>query len=414
MTAEIVVPKIGLTVESVEVIAWLKEVGDEVAEGDTVVEVAADKADVEVKAPESGTLTEILVDAGETAVLGEVLGRLNAFGQTAAPSPEVSATPVAEAQGKGAARSGLQQEVIGAEQPSASTTNGHRIRVSPLARRAAETSGVELSALLGTGPRRRIVLRDVRAAVAQMTAPPVRRTPVPDSEEISRGMMQPPQPPDVARAAGDMNGAALAEVRFTAARRATARLMAVSRDTVAPVTLHARAPADQALKAVRKLKADGLPATFSHAVIVASARALARHPPMNAIWDGERLLQSKPVHVGIAVDDDGDLLSAVLPHASELDVIATILGAVNAVARARAREAAKVQATFTISNLGMFGVEQFTPIIAPPQIAVLGVGAIVDGRCHLSLTFDHRAIDGAPAARFLSDVRDHLSAFDGH
>src|SRR5206468_436334 len=127
-----------------------------------------------------------------------------------------------------------------------------------------------------------------------------------------------------------------------------------------------------------------------------------------------RLLRSRAVHVGLAVDHDGDLLSGVVADAAGRDVTATILGAVEAVARAKARERPPAAATFAISNLGMFGVEQFTPIVTPPQVAVLGVGAVVDGRCHLSLTFDHRAVDGAPAARFLAEVSDRLAAFDGH
>lgn len=114
-----------------------------------------------------------------------------------------------------------------------------------------------------------------------------------------------------------------------------------------------------------------------------------------------------------AVDDRGDLLSAVILDVSSRDTTSMIVGAVEAVARARAREAPMAAPSFAVSNLGMFGVEQFTPIITPPQVAVLGVGAIVDGRTHLSLTFDHRAVDGAPAARFLSDVCERLASFDG-
>jgi pyruvate dehydrogenase E2 component (dihydrolipoamide acetyltransferase) len=219
--------------------------------------------------------------------------------------------------------------------------------------------------------------------------------------------------PSSQRAGGDPTGDDLVEVRWTAARRATERAVALSASTTAPVTLHRRAGADAAMAATKRLKAGGLPATFTHAVLAVTARALVDHPALNAVWDGDRLLRSRRRHIGLAVDDGGDLLLGVVADADARDTTGLVLGAVEAVARARAREAVGPGPTFTVSNLGMFGVEQFTPIISPPAVAVLGVGAVVDGRCHLSLTFDHRAVDGAPAARFLADVVTGLSTFDG-
>ncbi len=396
MSVDVVVPKIGLTVETVEVLAWRKAVGEQVTAGETIVELAADKADLEVEAPVAGTLLEQRAAAGDTVGLGDVLGVVGA--------PDGAGPPAADAAPRDAPQ--VAPDPVPAAVPTASpaATNGGRLRISPLARRVAADHAIDLATLIGSGPRGRIVVRDVESA---------RSAPAPAAAPAAPDAPEPVAPAPLPSAPPPAPIAGTQEVRWTAARRATRRGMERSRDTVAPVTLHRRAPAELAMASVKRLKAAGLPATFSHAVLIACARTLPAHPALNALWDGDALLRSGPVHLGMAVDDGGDLLSAVLADAHDRDVTATVVGAVESVARARARERPTVAATFTVSNLGMFGVEQFTPIVDPPQVAVLGVGAVVDGRCHLSLTFDHRAVDGAPAARFLADVVTVLAAFDG-
>jgi pyruvate/2-oxoglutarate dehydrogenase complex dihydrolipoamide acyltransferase (E2) component len=209
-------------------------------------------------------------------------------------------------------------------------------------------------------------------------------------------------------------------------RRATARRLTLSAQTVAPVTLHRRFDAAAAVAALGALRASRLPATFTHLVLWATARALRAHPSLNAVWDGERLLRARRVDLGVAVDVDGDLLVGVIAGADALSLPDLVAAGADVFARVRARETSPDDAagTFTVTNLGMFGVEGFTPIINPPQVAVLGVGALADElvleldglrrrpRCPLSLTFDHRAVDGAPAARFLQDVCGALEGLD--
>ncbi len=450
---DVVVPKVGLTVESAEVLGWRKAVGDPVSEGEPLVDLAADKSDLEIEAPGSGVLAEILAQPGEEVPLGSVIGRIQTDGSAAPAAPsgepdappasaaETSASPVARraadhlgvdiaaVEGTGPRGRVVKRDVERAtEAPSGDATefaNGLP-RSSPAARALAIELGVALADVGGSGPLGRIVEADVRRQAG--AAPAVE---VPPAAEVPpvRGAAPASAPATdaaTAPAAGALVGydaAELEEVRWTAARRMTAKRMSESASSVAPVTLHRRADVQAALDRVAALKAAGLRASFTHVLMRCVAGALQEHPSLNAVWDGDRLMQVAGVHLGLAVDADGQLLVPVVRDAHALSVrdLADISNGL--VARCRSgtvRREDLVGATFTVSNLGMLGVEQFTPIVNPPQVAVLGVGsltrdlvAIGDGfgpvpRCHLSLTFDHRAVDGAPAARFLDGIVSRL------
>ncbi len=393
---DLIVPKVGLTVETVEVLQWLKHPGDPVSTGEVVAELSADKANIEIESSIDGVLIAIHVAEGESADLGTSLATLGTAEEQAGYAAQASSASPVDAPPDPVAPKTDAASVAAAPSTSPAAP-GDVLRVSPLARRVAERHELDLSTLSGSGPRGRIVRADVERAL-QAPAAVVAPTDV------------------TAPAPAPANGLGLTAVTWTAARRATARRMAQSARTNAPVTLHRRASAERALAAAKRLKADGLPATFNHAVVAAAAGALTAHPAINAVWREEELLRAARVNVGVAVDVDGDLLLAVVPDADRHDIVGLVSAAAEAVARVRRRAPSATpppEPTFTVSNLGMLGVEQFTPIISPPQVAILGVGSVVDGRCHLSLTFDHRAVDGAAAARFLGDVADRLAGFDG-
>jgi pyruvate dehydrogenase E2 component (dihydrolipoamide acetyltransferase) len=203
---------------------------------------------------------------------------------------------------------------------------------------------------------------------------------------------------------------AIREVELTRIRRVTARRL-VDAAAVPTVTLHRRAGVEQAKVAVAVARAQGVRATLTHAILAACAASLPKFPELNGFWVDGRLYTAEKVNLGIAVDVEGQgLLVAVAPDCAGKGIadIATVSNA--AVAEARAGRGGRGEhATFTVSNLGMLGVEQFTPVLNPPETGILGVGAVVDGRIGLSLTFDHRAIDGAPAARFLDAVARELA-----
>jgi pyruvate dehydrogenase E2 component (dihydrolipoamide acetyltransferase) len=435
---DIVVPKVGLTVEFAEVLHWHAQPGQEVRAGEPLVDLAADKADLEIEAPADGVLGEILADVGAEVRPGEVIGRIGGAVGAASPAADeppaqaatpdelvtagngaattVAATPVARrvaadlgvdlatVDGSGARgrvrRRDVERQAANGNGNGNSSPDGRRPS-SPAARRLADELGVALEAATGTGPGGRIVEADVRRAAE--AAPPAPATPPP-------------------AASGDE----LSPARWTAARRMTARRMAESAASVAPVTLHRRADAGAAMAAARALKERGVRATFTHVLMACTAAALREHPEANSVWEGDKLMRAHGIHLGLAVDVDGGLFVPVIRDADALSVgdLATIAaGLVTQCRTGSIAPEALGGSTFSISNLGMLGVEQFTPIVNPPHVAILGVGAAVDEAvpgpdglrfrkaCHLSLTFDHRALDGAPAARFLDAIVGRLESF---
>ena len=366
MAVDITVPKLGLTETHATVVRWRKAVGDAVSAGDVVVEIQADKADVDIEAAADGVIVEILIEEGIEVELGTVIGRIGA---------------VAVAAGAG----------------------GARVSSSPLARRVAAELGVVLAGLAGTGPGGLVVARDVRAVAAGAAA----SAPAPIAA---------PAPAPIAPAAPPVKGppellgvGELRELELSRVRRATARRL-VAAAAVPTVTLHRQAGIDQARVAVAVARAQGVGATLTHAVLAACAQALVQHPELNGFWIDDRLYTAGQVNLGIAVDAEQGLLLAVVEDCAGKAIADLAAASNHAVAEVRqGRGGRGAQATFTVSNLGMLGVELFTPVLNPPETGILGVGAVVDGRIGLSLTFDHRAIDGAPAARFLGLVARELA-----
>jgi pyruvate dehydrogenase E2 component (dihydrolipoamide acetyltransferase) len=424
---DIVVPKLGLTVEVLEVLHWHAAPGEEVRAGTPLVDLGADKTDFEIEAPVDGVLSEVLAEPGAEVRPGEVIGRVGDAGQAPVEAPPaadpvpvlagvngeraVAATPVARraAEALGVDLSTVNGSGVGGRvhrrdvESAAEGGGGDRFPggarpSSPAARRLAAELGIALEASSGTGPGGRVVEADVRRAAEHRPIQPPAATP---HEELT-------------------------PVRWTAARRMTARRMSESHAAVAPVTLHRRADAGAAMAAARALKADGVRATFTHVLMACTAAALAEHPEANSVWEGEQLMRAASIHLGLAVDLPDGLIVPVIRDADRLSVpdLATITAGLVAQCRSGSIASENLRgSTFSVSNLGMLGVEQFTPVVNPPHVAILGVGSIVDEAvpsaeglrfrkaCHLSLTFDHRALDGAPAARFLDALVGRLESF---
>ena len=423
MAVDIVVPKLGLTETHATVTRWRKAVGDPVSAGDIVVEIQADKADVDIEAPADGVVGEILVGEGVEVELGTVIGRIVAVG---APLPAAAAEagpdgPTLEAAVRVAA-------AAAAPAPAPALAPGARVPSSPLARRIAAELGVALAGVVGTGPGGLVVVRDIHAAAAlrgaALAAVPAGPAAIPVTPVVGPPPVAPvPAPPAPAVAATAPAAAsadvgppelpgvgALRELELSRVRRSTARRLAAV-TAIPAVTLHRHAGIDQARVAVAVARAQGVRATLTHAVLAACAGALAKHPELNGFWVDGRLYTAEKVNLGIAVDVEGQGLLVAVAEDCAGKGIAEIAAASNrAVAEARSGQGGRgAQATFTVSNLGMLGVELFTPLLNPPETGILGVGAVVDGRIGLSLTFDHRAIDGAPAARFLDVVARELA-----
>ena len=398
MPIEIQLPRLGWSMEEGTFVAWLKKDGDFVKAGEPLFTLESDKAAQDVEATDSGIL-RLAPDApkeGDVVQVGRILGWLLAPSEIVAtggaePSPK-PASPVSELPHAKTEN----QKLCGVTETSASPPKSAVLPesagahpASPRARRAANEHHIDLSTLSPTGQGGRIRERDVLAAAA----------------------------------AASTTG--LNQVPLTQMRRTIAARLMHSRQITVPVTITGRCDATQLVKLRAQFKATGtnIVPSFTDILVKLTATALRQHPMLAAAWADDHLLLPKSIHLGIAVDTEAGLLVPVIRNVdtSKLTQIAAQSQKLIAAARSGQLVAADMQgACFTLSNLGSFGVEAFTPVINPPESAILGIGAIVreavpldDGtfaardRLTLSLTFDHRVNDGAAAARFLQTLR-HL------
>jgi pyruvate dehydrogenase E2 component (dihydrolipoamide acetyltransferase) len=418
MSVEVKLPRLGQGMESGTIVKWLKSEGDRVEKGEPLFEVDTDKATQEVEAEASGVLLAIAVASGEVPV-GETVAVIGEPGEEVvisgtppeaeaerAPAEAVERAPAKEAErapAKEAARAPAKEEVSfrAVVNGAREKVVGGRVKASPLARRIARERGVELGELSGTGPDGRIVAEDVeRVEVARQGAPR-------------------PEPAAPVAVPGELESVPLTNIRRTIARRLTeAWQVPVFQLTVSVEMTHANALIERS----RELNPD-VRVTITDLLARVCARALVRHPEVNVQFTEEALLCFPSANIGIAVAAPQGLVVPVI-HGAERLSLAEIAGRRDELV-GRARESSLQRAdldggTFTISNLGMFGVEQFSAVLNPPQAAILAVGATVERpvaregevvvrpMLTVTLTVDHRAVDGAPAADFLQTVKTFL------
>jgi pyruvate dehydrogenase E2 component (dihydrolipoamide acetyltransferase) len=420
MANDVKLPRLGQGMESGTIVKWLKSEGDQVEKGEPLYELDTDKVTQEVEAEVSGVLLKIAVPEGEAPV-GQTIAVIGEQGESVpeADAP-ASAQEVAEDEQEegspGAQREAERErgrEASASDQiaalrepersPAVGDGAGARVKASPLARRIARERGVELGSLRGTGPEGRVVAEDVERAAAGVPAPA-------------------PAPPSPAAApVGEIERQELTPVRRTIARRLTeawqapAFQIAMSADMTRAQALHARL-------AERVQEGEAKP-TVTDILTKACAAALMRHRAVNAHWAEDAIELHPSANVGIAVAISAGLVVPVI-HQAERKTIAELAAArADIVTRARENKLRQEDlegGTFTISNLGMYGVEQFVAVLNPPQAAILAVGAIeekavptesgFDARPQMTLTLtcDHRSLDGATAADFLRTVKAFL------
>jgi pyruvate dehydrogenase E2 component (dihydrolipoamide acetyltransferase) len=418
------------TMEEGQLVKWLKSEGDAVTNGDVLAEIETDKATMELVARGEGILRKIMLGEGSTAPVGEVIAVIGTKdedisdlvggGGDAAPAPapkaekksakgkkkgevteESEVEPEAPAAGTAATADPSPAEV---EVATAPATEG-RVKASPLARRLAADEGLELRAIQGSGPGGRIVKRDVeRAAQDAPVAPAAAKAPAfalrltpPDSTE-------------------DFRDVALSQMRKTIAKRLVESIgpvphffLTVDVDMSRVVEARERANA--------LLESTGVKVSFNDIVLKATAAALRRHPECNAHWGGDHIRHFNRVHLGVAVAIEDGLITPVVRDA-HLKGIAEI--ARELAGRAREKKLKPDEytgATFSVSNLGMFGIEEFTAVINPPEAGILAVGALeeravvvkgevkVQPRMKITMSCDHRVIDGAQGSAFLRTLR---------
>jgi pyruvate dehydrogenase E2 component (dihydrolipoamide acetyltransferase) len=394
VATEVILPRLGQGMESGTIVRWLKSEGEPVEKGEPLFELDTDKVTQEVEAEAAGVLLKIAVAEGEVPV-GQTVAFIGSEGEDV---PEVApAAPAEEAKASEPAPEPARE--ARAEEAAVASGNG-RIKASPLARRMARERGIELSAIRGTGPDGRIVAEDVERAEAGAPAAPSApaRAPVP---------------------AGEVERVPLTSIRKTIARRLTEawQIPVFQLQTSADMTRV------NALVARLRERDPEVRVTVTDVLTKVCAQALMRHREVNAEFTDEAILLHPSANVGLAVAARQGLVVPVIRSAERLSL--TEIAGVRADLVGRAREA-KLRAedieggTFTISNLGMYAVESFTAVLNPPQAAIVAVGATeervvpaeggtaVRPIVTLTGTFDHRAVDGAPAAAFLQTLRESL------
>ena len=441
MAIEIVMPKLGWTMEEGILDEWIKQDGEEVAPGDIIFVVESDKALQEIEAFDGGIL-RIAPDAppvGSTVKIGEVLAYLVQPGEEP-PFASAAADAIGESRATPAIDVSKSETSPTVTKPVRRSRRGGPA-ISPRAIRVALELGVDWSALAGSGSSGRIIERDIRAradmiasAEAEINITPVARR-VAQEAGISLKELAARYPGERVTRADVEKLAAEREPVATSAGQPLSRIRQLTRDrmvesmrTTAPVTLTTEADATELFQMRQKLKADGsdVVPTFTDLLAKLVAAALAEHPTLNASLDGDELLLHSAINIGIAVDSERGLLAPVIRNADRLSLLELASLSADLVKRTRAGtiSAEDLQGgTFTISNLGMYEIDAFTPIINLPQSAILGAGrvapkqVVVDAESErlairqmmsLSLTFDHRTVDGAPAARLLQRVKQYV------
>jgi pyruvate dehydrogenase E2 component (dihydrolipoamide acetyltransferase) len=415
MAVDVTMPRLSDSMEEGTVLRWMKSVGDEVKRGDELLEIETDKANMTYEATDEGVLLEILAEEGSTLPIGEPIARIGEPGEAGSNGAPKKEQPKQEEEKQpepAPARAATQERPA----PAPSADGDGRVKASPVARRMARELNVELERLEGSGPGGRIVKADVEAAAGSTQAAPA-AAPVREAPRAERA-------PAPETAKGEVQVIELTRIQGTIARR-----MAESKATIPHFYLSMEIDMTEAVKLRARLKevaAEGQAVpTFNDMVVKACARSLRDFPRANGAYRDGHIEQYSRVNVGVAVAARDAL---VVPTIFDADVKS--LGEI----AARSRElAAKVRegqitppelsgGTFTVSNLGMFGISNFSAVINPPQAAILAVGALepkavvdrdtrrvaVRDMMGVTLACDHRILYGADGAQFLGRVRDLL------
>ncbi len=441
MPVDVIMPKVDMVMDEGTVAHWHKAEGDQVKAGEPLFDIETDKATMEVEAPASGTLVRVTAPDGMTVPVATVIAMILEKGETlqatAAPAPR---QPLPEAPASAPASQLAEVDSI-----LVATTGDSRPRATPLARRMAREHGLDLAALSGGGPQGRLRKQDVLQAIETLRAAAPR--PQNDSHAVVA-------PPALATSGAANNSAPAQSANAVPSPTVAAPVPAVSTlPNSAPSTGTEQADGKLVpLTGIRRIIAQRLTVSASIPQFVLSmdvdlsaalqlrerlsyrpsvtailarvvAAVLPRHPSLNASFREDGIWLHTPVHLGIAMDSGGDLLVPVIRNAHQrtLSEIATTLGDIRQRAEAKQLPPSELQgSTFSISNLGMFGIDQFTALINPPEAAILAVGRTnqrpfeINGSIvfkpilTLTLSADHRVTDGATAARFLQEVRTVL------
>ena len=396
---QITMPKLSDTMLEGTLIKWHKKAGDKISVGDVIADVETDKATMEMEAFDDGLITELLIPEGGVVKVGQPIANLEGGKKSAAKSSAPSAP---------AASTSAPATPAAAKPKAAASTDGSRVKASPLAKKIALERGVDLSGVQGTGPGGRIVAADVPATATAVrgTAPAAPRIEVPFSDADTK-------------------------TPLSGMRRTIAERLLASKTQIPHFYLTIEIDAAPLAKLRKDLNAAAEAAgtakvTVNDFILLAAARAAKQHPKVNAAFAGDSIIEYASVNLSVAIAVEDGLITPVIRDAHNLS-LREISGAVKDLAvRARSKKIKPEEyqgGTLTISNLGAFGIDSFYAIVNPPQAAILAVGAIVKKpvvnaqdqivagqRMTIALSGDHRVVDGAAGAEFLATIRKSLES----
>lgn len=422
MAIKIEMPKLSDTMEEGTIAKWNVKEGDQVQSGDIIAEVETDKATMDVEVYDPGTILKLMASEGDAVPLGEpmaIIGEpgedisdlLSGAGSNGAETKVEAATepPSSEESFSDPIFGGItDQESDSSASTESMTAEDGRIKASPLARKMAKDKGLDIAVIKGTGPDGRVTKRDVEQAEAQ---------PAKSEEPIASTSAPAPAAPAAATAEDE-------DVRISQMRKAIARRLSESKFTNPHFYETVDIDMKKAIAARGELNATSeVKISFNDLVVKACAVALKKHKYVNASWLGDTIRLHGSAHIAVAVAIEDGLVTPVITHADKkgLQAISSETKELAALARDKKLQPEQMEgSTFTVSNLGMFGIEEFTSIINPPNAAILAVGAIRDvpvvedgaivpgKRMKVTLSADHRVVDGAKAAEFLNTLRSLL------
>jgi len=401
MATKIMMPKLSDTMEEGIILKWVRKEGEPVKQGEVIAEIQTDKADMELEAYDSGVLRKIVIPEGGKVPVGALIAII------AETDEDISALLVERPEKEEKKAGGKQpskkeiQPAVAAEQAPVKPTDG-RIKVSPLARRMAQDYRIDLKLVQGTGPEGRIIKRDIEAYLVTALVPPLREIP---------GVL-----PAVA-----VSGLEYKDIELSLMRKTIAKRMQESKVSVPHFYVTMEINMKNAIEFRKNLnEMNDIKVTFTDIIVKAAAIALLRHPKVNSAFLGDKIRMNRSVNIGVAVALDDGIVTPVVRNC-EMKSLGQIAKETKDLAeRARERKLKPEEyqgGTFTVSNLGMFDVENFTAIINPPEGAILAVGAIVEKpvvengqivvghTMKVTLSCDHRVIDGAVGAQFLQELK---------
>jgi len=392
VATDVILPSLGFDMTEWKLATWLKKEGEEVEKDQAIAEIETEKATVEVVANVSGVLAKIIVKAGQTVPVGTIIGVIAESGESLVDIPEASTT----------AHSSAPTPADKEKEGKTAASSAARIKSTPVARKMADEAGIDLSRIKGSGPEGRVTERDVQAAIES----------IPSRTKAITGSGTP----------------VAASVPMNRMRQAIARRMSESKATIPHFYVTVEINMDEAMnmrEQLNNLASDAEKISVNDLIVAAVARTLPRFPQLNASYRDGSLEMHSEINIGIAVSLEDGLISVVLRNADR-KTLKTISAESKAMAgRAhtnKLRSEDLGSATFTISNLGMFDVDEFLAIINPPEAAILAVGSVarrpvaigdevrIASLMKATLSVDHRIADGAQAARFLQEMKTMLEA----